>query len=114
MDALLELGGQRVEQLAAGAGDRNGGALRVQRARDRPADAAGRAGDERGLAGQIEHDVLASGLFSDSAARRLEGGHIVGRADRDAARTLGDALDQAGQHLAGADLVERGDALRPP
>jgi len=36
MDALLELGGQLLEQLAAGAGDGNGGALGVKRAGNRP------------------------------------------------------------------------------
>src|SRR5262245_15048709 len=52
-----------------------------------------------------------SRLFGDSPARRLEGGHIVGCSDGDAARSLGDALDEAGEHLAGTDLVEPGDAL---
>jgi hypothetical protein len=33
----------------------------VQRARDRATDAARRAGDERGLAGQVEHGALLAG-----------------------------------------------------
>ena len=54
-DAVAELGGQRLELLDARAVQADGGALRVQRARDRLADAAGCAGDERLAAGQIEH-----------------------------------------------------------
>jgi hypothetical protein len=49
------LGGERVKHLAPGAGDRDRGALRVLRPRNRAADAAGRAGDEGGFAGQIKH-----------------------------------------------------------
>ena len=55
MDAVAELAGERVEHLAPRARERDGRALRVQRTRDRAADAAGRAGDQRGLAGEIEH-----------------------------------------------------------
>ena len=108
-----ELGGERLEHLAARAGHRDLRALRVQRARDRAADAAGRAGDERGLAGQIEHAAPLRAARV-SRARRLERRDILRRADRRAGRALGDALEQAGQHLAGADLVERLHALRPP
>src|SRR5216683_3176662 len=45
------------------------------------------------------------------AAPRLEGRDVVRRADRDARRAVRDALDQAAEHLAGADLVERRDPL---
>jgi hypothetical protein len=56
--AVLELPRELVEHVAAGAGDRHGRTLLVKRARDRPTDPAGRSGDERGLAGQIEHSSV--------------------------------------------------------
>jgi hypothetical protein len=55
VDAIRELAGQLIEHLAPGAGDRDGGALLVERARDRAADPASCTSHERGLAGQIEH-----------------------------------------------------------
>jgi hypothetical protein len=42
--------GQGFERGGAGAGERDGGALAVQRTRDRAADAARGAGHQRGLA----------------------------------------------------------------
>ena len=56
--ALAELAGKRLEHFAARARDGDRRALRVQRLRDRAANAAGRAGDERRLASQIEHRYL--------------------------------------------------------
>src|SRR6187551_3442569 len=55
------------------------------------------------------------------APRRLERGDVVGRADGAAGRTVGDALDEAGEHFAGAGFVETvgaglrhgGDRLAP-
>ncbi len=58
VDAILELACKLIEHVAPGAGDHHGRALSVERPRNRPADAAGRSGDERGLAGQIEHPSI--------------------------------------------------------
>src|SRR5690606_29160148 len=55
VDALLQIAGEFVERLTARAGDRNACALLVQRARNRPTDAAGCPGYQRGLPGQVEH-----------------------------------------------------------
>src|SRR3546814_11402182 len=43
------------ERILAGTGQSHGGARRVQRPGDRPANTAGRAGHQRALAGQVEH-----------------------------------------------------------
>src|ERR1700736_2445232 len=49
-----------------------------------------------------------SNIASSSNARGgLELGDVVGRTDRGRVSTRRDALDQAGEHFAGADLVER-------
>ena len=56
--AVAEFGGQRLQLLDARAVQADDGALRVQHAGDRLADAAGCAGDERLAAGQIEHVCL--------------------------------------------------------
>src|SRR2546429_5072500 len=45
------------------------------------------------------------------AAPRPEGRDVVRRADRDARGAVRDALDEAAEHLARADLVERRDPL---
>ena len=58
MNALAQLRRQAIQHLAPRAGNGNRRALRVQRLRDRAADAAGRAGDERLPASQIEHRNL--------------------------------------------------------
>jgi len=50
-----ELAGQLIERVLPGAGDRHRRTLLVKGARDRAADSAARAGDERGLARQVEH-----------------------------------------------------------
>ena len=84
LDLLLvgEIAGQHVDALPSSAASassasrrvpesRDRRALRVQRARDRAADAAGRAGDERGLAGQIEHAMRSSMPFMRCAAHAL-------------------------------------------
>jgi hypothetical protein len=55
-DALAELGGQLGQSRFAGAREHDMGALPVQGLGDGPADAARGAGDEGGLAGEIEHD----------------------------------------------------------
>ena len=55
MHPLFERPRQLVKHRTPRAGDRNGRTLLMQCASDRPADAAARTGDERGLAGQIEH-----------------------------------------------------------
>ena len=104
--ALLQFAGQRIERLAPGAGKRDRRALPVQRAAMAAAERAACAGHQRGLAGQIEHH----GVFP----RRLTAAPRQPRAALNAAtssgvpmalarRALGNALDQAGQHLAGAD-----------
>src|SRR5262245_30485547 len=46
-----------------------------------------------------------------STACRFKCSDIVRRADGGATRAVGNALDQTAQHLAGADLVERGHPL---
>ena len=53
--ALAEFGLERLERLGARAGDRDGRALRMERPGDRPADAAGRAGDEGVAPREVEH-----------------------------------------------------------
>src|SRR5262249_26826641 len=58
MDATGKLAGKRIERVTARARDRDGRALRMERARDRAADTTARTGDERALAGQIEHQSL--------------------------------------------------------
>src|SRR5262249_12441695 len=58
MHAAAKLAGKQRQGLAPGAGDRDGRALLMQRACDRAADAAARAGDERALAGEVEHSAL--------------------------------------------------------
>src|SRR5262249_24338287 len=57
-DAVLKLAGELIERVAARTGERDGRALPVKRARDCPSDSAGRSGNERGPAGQIEHRSL--------------------------------------------------------
>ena len=61
-----ELGRERVERLAAGAGDRHAGALRPERAGDGAAQAARGAGDEGGRALKVEHGELPQGLQAAS------------------------------------------------
>ena len=80
---------------------------RVQRPGDGAAEAAGGAGDEGLL-------PVRSNMRTSSVIRLVrEGGDVVGRADGATPRRLGrDALDEAGQDLAGAELVERVDARR--
>ena len=56
--ALAQLRRHLVQHVAARAGERRRRSLRMQRARDRTADAAGRSGHQRALAGQIEHQPL--------------------------------------------------------
>src|SRR4029453_13563556 len=58
VDAVLKLAGELIERVAARTGERAGRALPVKRARDCPSDPAGRSGNERGPAGQIEHRSL--------------------------------------------------------
>jgi hypothetical protein len=55
MDALAELARPLIKRRAAGPGNRDHGALAVQRGGDRAADATARASDERPLPGKIEH-----------------------------------------------------------
>jgi hypothetical protein len=55
MDPLFQFAGERIQRLAPGARNGNRGALCVQRFCNRAADAACRAGDQRGPACQIEH-----------------------------------------------------------
>ena len=59
MDAVAELSGQRVELVDLAAREGDVGAGLVEGARDAGADAAGRAGDEGVLAGEIEHGFFA-------------------------------------------------------
>ena len=59
-----ELAGNGVQHLAPGAGYGHRRALRMQRLRDRAADAAGRSGNERRPASQIEHANLLSATYS--------------------------------------------------
>jgi hypothetical protein len=58
MDALAKLAGERIQHLAARSGNCHRRALPMQRLRDRPANAAGRAGHQRRPARQIEHQCL--------------------------------------------------------
>ena len=62
MDPVAERGGERVEHFLARARDRNCRALRVQRARDRFANGAGGAGDQRGFTAEIEHYLVLPAL----------------------------------------------------
>jgi hypothetical protein len=55
VDAVLELARELVEHLSSCAGNRDSRALMMKCPRDRVPDPTGRSGDERGLAGQIEH-----------------------------------------------------------
>jgi hypothetical protein len=55
MGTLADLGGERVQNLAPCAGQRHGCALRLQHLGDGAAEAAGRAGHERGLPREIKH-----------------------------------------------------------
>ena len=57
VNAAAQLGCELVELVGLAAGHGNGGPLLVQGPGDGAADAARRAGDERGLVGQLEHDV---------------------------------------------------------
>src|SRR5690606_21247742 len=83
--ALAQFLGQIGQHGLTGAGKHNGRALSVQSAGDSAADAAGRASDEGGLAGKVEHQAApfrdlakasrSSGVFrataSASGAMRL-------------------------------------------
>ena len=81
MHALLELAGELIEHLAPRAREGDSRALLMQGARDGAADAAGGAGDQGRLAGQIEHAILLD-RATVLAARGLEGRDIRWRADR--------------------------------
>src|SRR5262249_34647297 len=71
VDAVLKLAGELIERVAARTGERDGRALLVKRARDRPPDPAGRSGDKRGPAGQIEHRSLPDSMrWSARTSRR--------------------------------------------
>ena len=74
------------------------------------ADAARGAGDQGGLAGQIEHGRV-SFAQPASSAEALRCRPACRRAAPSASGR--DALDQAGQHLAGAELDERGRRRAP-
>ena len=89
-------------------------ALRMERPGDRPADAAARAGDERASCRSRSNIVRVlligrriGALGARRRPRRACRRHCALRAGRD-------ALDQAGQDLAGADLDEARDAAAPP
>ena len=114
MGALAEVGGQRRERLLPRAGERHGRALRVQGRRDRAADAAAGAGDERTASGQVEHHARALLTFVDrfQAAELPRQPRRPWRADCARHERRVDALREPGQHLAGADLDEPRDALR--
>ena len=71
MHAILQFGGQRVERVAARSGERDGGALVMQRARDRAADGAGGAGHQRGLGAKIEHQKLLLALNAATSSGLL-------------------------------------------
>ena len=62
MDPVAERGGECVERVLACARNRNCGALRVQRPRDRFADGAAGAGYQRGFAAKIEHYLVLPAL----------------------------------------------------
>jgi hypothetical protein len=58
MDALAEFAGPLIKRRAAGPGNRDHGALAVQRGGDRAADATARASDERLLSGKVKHPKI--------------------------------------------------------
>src|SRR5262249_58739518 len=58
VDGVFRRAGELIERVGARTGERDGRALPVKRARDCPSDSAGRSGNERGPAGQIEHRSL--------------------------------------------------------
>ena len=104
MDAVTEIGGKPVENFTPGAGDGDGCALRMQDARDAAADRAGGSRDQRGLAGKFKHSSPRERV--KLTVRSLEPGDVFGRADRRSVGRFGDALNQAGEHFAGADFIE--------
>ena len=110
MRALAEFGRQRLQRLAAGARQRDDGALAVQRARDRAAEAARGAGHQRASFPSDRTCIVSPEPIAGLETPR----HRPASPTLTALRALGDALDEAGQHLAGADLDEPRHALRPP
>src|ERR1700676_2674602 len=63
-----QFAGERVQHLAPSPGNRHRRALRVQRLRDRAADAAGSTSDERRPASQIEHHRLPQAVCAAASA----------------------------------------------
>ena len=96
--------------LGASAGEDHRRALGMQRLGDGAADAAGGAGDKRGLTCQIKHYSASCESFDFS-----------GRIQRDSLKFLVNAFDHAGEHLVTAQFhrrihaerFERQDALAP-
>ena len=100
--ALAQLGRQLLQRLRARAGEHDGGALRVQGAGDRRRRCRRR---RRSPARSCRKDRTWRG----SLQRVLrKASRSAGAFERQAARRRRDALDHAGQHLAGADLDEAG------
>ena len=117
LDAFAKLGGQRLKLLDARAMQADDGALRMQCPRDRLADAARCAGDERLAAGQIEH-CLATPLrwvpipvSGERGERRPRPRPACRSPPWSSWRSMRRARPR--QHLAGADLIKRGDAVAP-
>ncbi len=95
MNPLAELAGKRVQHLAPRPGNRHSRTLCVQGLRDRAADAAGRAGDERRPASQIEHHLLPLAQAVCAAASASFAAAIsFGPPTEIADGAIGDALDQ--------------------
>ncbi len=90
-----EFGDERVERGPARPGNRDRGALAVERPGDRAADAAGGAGHQRSLPGQIEHPAYSRWT------KRFDFGR---GADRERRERAVDPLDEPGQDAPGADL----------
>src|SRR5512135_3138043 len=99
MHAIAELLCQLIELFGLPPGDGDGRTLLMQRAGDSSADAAGRAGDERRLAREIEHGVPLTVELSERSVdiRRRADAHRVDRGI--------DPLGKTREDLAGADLV---------
>src|SRR5580698_5607275 len=68
MNPLAQLAGERVQHRAPRSGNGHRGTLGVQRLRDRPSNAAGRAGDKRRPAGQVEHHGFPATAWGECAA----------------------------------------------
>ena len=67
VNAFAEIGCEPIEDFAPGAGNADGRALRVKRARDAAADGAGRPGDQRRLPGELEHGLLSAVLVREKS-----------------------------------------------